>query len=116
MNLRCFFNLLLIFERVENLPAIDRRVARYYRVPLELPDLVLSKAPGTDLPNAIRIEDVPIHVYVGHPPAHPAGRPRLLQSYLDFVVSGFLAEFGHECVDAFIQSTVGFERGIHLKS
>ncbi len=105
---------LLIFDRVENLPAIDRREARYVRVSLELPDLVLSNAPGTDLPDAIRIEDVPIHVYVGHPPAHPTGRPRLLQSYLDVVLSGFLAEFGHKGIDAFIQSTDGFERGIHL--
>jgi hypothetical protein len=42
------------------------------------------------------------------------GARGLLQSYLDVVLSGVLAEFVHEGIDAFIQSTVGFEHGIHL--
>ncbi len=51
-----------------------------------------------------------LFVYVGMPPAEPAAPAKLLQSYLDAVLAGFLAEFGEAGLDRFFASTIGFAR------
>jgi hypothetical protein len=73
---------LLVFDRAENLAAIDAREARYRRVAIE--------------PGALELRnqwpaDCPIWVYVAQEelPVHPEP-PTILQSYLDAVMLGFL--------------------------
>ncbi|WP_419912886.1 gamma-glutamylcyclotransferase family protein [Hoeflea sp.] len=96
---------LLVFDRAENLPAVDRREATYDRI--RVPEAAV-RALDEDLP------DCPIYVYeartntADHDPHHP-----ILQSYLDAVLQGFLREFGRNGVHSFLDSTDGFERSVH---
>ncbi|MEM6462089.1 MAG: gamma-glutamylcyclotransferase [Pseudomonadota bacterium] len=101
-----FIDGLLVFDRLSNLPHVDKREATYDRV--EVPRERLEVL-GGDLPDCV------IYVYeaqtnaASHDPEHP-----ILQSYLDAVLQGFFREFGHQGVHDFLHTTDGFERGIHL--
>jgi 3-deoxy-7-phosphoheptulonate synthase len=77
---------LLVFDRAENLAAIDARETRYRRVALKPSDLELAATPPADCP---------IWLYVAQEelPPHPEP-PAILQSYLDVVMLGFLIEHG----------------------
>lgn len=96
---------LLVFDRAENLAAIDAREACYRRVRIELSDLETTGA----LPH-----DCPIYVYVAEEdiPAHREP-PLILRSYLDAVLYGFLTEHGDAGLARFIEETDGFEIGVH---
>jgi cation transport regulator ChaC len=96
---------LLVFDRAENLAAIDAREARYRRVAIE--------------PGALELRnqwpaDCPIWVYVAQEelPVHPEP-PTILQSYLDAVMLGFLEEHGEEGLDRFLTETRLFDLPIH---
>lgn len=97
---------LLVFDRAENLAAVDAREACYRRVRLDMAtDLdLLGPAPF----------DCPAYVYVAEDdiPLHPQP-PKILRSYLDAVMLGFLVEHGEEGLSRFIAQTEGFEVGIH---
>lgn len=98
---------MLIVDRISSLPALDQREMRYRRVPVRLGDLELDfgEAPPPDLPDDL-------FVYVGlKQPVSPRDPP-LLQSYLDVVMAGFLAEYGESGVIRFLESTDGFARSI----
>lgn len=96
---------LLVFDRIENLPAVDEREATYDRI--EVPSDAIELL-DDGLP------DCPVFVYeartntADHDPHHP-----ILQSYLDAVLQGFLREFGIDGVHSFLDSTDGFERSVH---
>lgn len=96
---------LLVFDRVENLAAVDAREARYNRVTLT-PD-ALDILDGTTL-------DCPAYVYVADEnlPPHPEP-PLILRSYLDAVMQGFLAEHGEEGLARFMAETLNFDTAIH---
>lgn len=97
---------LLVFDRAENLAAIDAREARYRRVPVDANSLELE---------ANLLADCPIWVYVAeeHLPVHREP-PTILQSYLDAVMLGFLQEHGDEGLDRFLAETHLFDLPIHI--
>lgn len=96
---------LLVFDRAENLAAIDSREARYRRVALAPDTLeIYGQWPA----------DCPIWVYVAQEelPVHKEP-PTILQSYLDAVMLGFLEEHGEEGLDRFLAETQLFDLPIH---
>ncbi len=96
---------LIVFDRAENLAAVDAREARYRRLALDIGSLeTVAPLPG----------GLPLHVYVAQTdiPAHPEP-PMILRSYLDAVLQGFLVEHGVEGVHRFLAGTDGFETPIH---
>ncbi len=95
---------LLIYDRLDHLPEVDRREATYDRVTVSL-DRLEAKGRIPD--------DCPIYIYEAHTnsAAHDPGAP-ILQSYLDAVMQGFLHEFGEEGVHGFLHSTDGFDRPV----
>ncbi|MFP1633306.1 gamma-glutamylcyclotransferase family protein [Zhengella sp. ZM62] len=96
---------LLVVDRVENLPALDRREGRYHR---RLVDRAAMPA-ASSLPEAC-----PVYVYeaMTHLPAH-RDPPRILRSYLDVVMQGFLREHGRAGLERFIAETSRFDIPIH---
>jgi hypothetical protein len=96
---------LLVVDRLENLAAVDAREARYRRLPIAAHELEAT----TGLP-----EGCPVYVYAAETtvPVHPEP-PKILQSYLDAVLQGFLAVHGEAGVHRFIVETHGFDMPIH---
>jgi hypothetical protein len=96
----CVVDGLLVFDSAANLPAIDRREARYERHVVTSEELeLLGPAPGS----------CAVYVYqaISHLPPHKE-EPRILQSYLDVVLQGFLQEHGRAGVERFIAETRNF--------
>ncbi|APH72421.1 hypothetical protein BSQ44_14435 [Aquibium oceanicum] len=96
---------LLVFDRAENLAAVDEREARYRRLPVEIEALETEEP----VPSG-----VPVYVYEADPdiPHHPEP-PKILRSYLDAVLQGFLAEHGEDGMRRFIEETEGFDTPLH---
>lgn len=96
---------LLVIDRAENLAAVDAREARYDRLALAAADLEI----GSEVDPAL-----PLYVYVAqdHVPPHPEP-PRILRSYLEAVLQGFLGVHGEAGLSRFLAETEGFEIGIH---
>lgn len=92
---------LLVFDHAKNLPALDEREARYLRVTVP-PNQLETEMPVPDR--------CPVFVYVADAdvPPHPEP-PKILQSYLDAVLQGFLGEHGEAGVRRFIEETDGFD-------
>lgn len=98
---------MLVIDRAAHLAQVDLRESHYDRVALGAADIALHDADQAETPDSC-------HVYVARPEPEGEGKPRLLQSYLDAVMAGFLAEYGEEGVREFLVTTTGFERGIIL--
>jgi hypothetical protein len=96
---------LLIYDLAENLPAIDEREARYRRHPVPLERLEAA----VSVPNGC-----PVFVYQAQDavPPHPQP-PKILRSYLEAVLQGFLHVHGEEGVRRFLEETDGFDTPIH---
>ena len=96
---------LLVFDRAENLAAVDAREARYRRH-LLAPDALEILDPGP--------VDCAVYVYVADEqlPPHPEP-PLILQSYLDAVMQGFLAEHGEAGLRRFVAETANFDTPLH---
>jgi hypothetical protein len=96
---------LVVVDRLENLAAVDAREARYRRLAVAWRELEVASA----LPARC-----PVYVYEAETtvPPHPEP-PRILQSYLDAVLQGFLAVHGEAGVRRFITETHGFDTPIH---
>ncbi len=97
---------LLVYDSLDNLPAVDRREATYDRVAVDLERLELAFA----VPDGC-----PVYIYEAHTNTapHDPGDP-ILQSYLDAVMQGFMHEFGEAGVRGFLHSTDGFERPVRV--
>lgn len=95
---------LLVFDHIDNLPAVDRREAHYDRhvvtEDMFSPDVSLPAGCSTYVYSA-RTEV----------PAHPQP-PLILRSYLDAVLQGFLAHFGEEGVIRFVEETDNWDIGV----
>lgn len=91
---------LLVFDRIENLPALDEREFNYYRRTVDPQALTVS--------NDLAV-DVPIYIYEGKPEHAPDTGHAILQSYLDAVLQGYLCEYGGEAVRRFIADTHAFD-------
>lgn len=96
---------LLVFDRAENLAAVDAREARYNRHHVRIDTLEIAAA------ETVRC---PVYVYVADEelPRH-AEPPRILRSYLDAVMQGFLAEHGEEGLTRFVTETENFDTPLH---
>ena len=96
---------LVVIDRAANLAAVDQREARYRRAAVE-PGVLETSRP---IP-----ANCPVYVYVAedHIPAHP-DPARILRSYLDAVLQGFLEVHGEEGVRRFIFETHGFDTPVH---
>ena len=99
---------MLVIDRVENLASVDEREARYDRIAISPSALEFIGEPHE------AHESLPeqLYVYVGRQRASEDRPPSLLQSYLDAVMAGFLAEFGEEGLKHFLETTIGFDRAI----
>jgi hypothetical protein len=91
---------LLVFDRLENLPAVDEREFNYHRRTVDPERLMVS--------NDLNL-DVPIYIYEGKPEHAPDTGHAILQSYLDAVLQGYLYEYGREAVRSFIADTHAFD-------
>lgn len=91
---------LLVFDRIENLPALDEREFNYHRRVVD--PAALSVA--TDL-----ALDLPVYIYEGKQEVAPDTDHAILQSYLDAVLQGYLYEYGREAVRSFIADTHAFD-------
>ena len=96
---------LIVFDRAENIAAVDAREARYRRVALSPGEITIAE----QLPAGL-----PLYLYVAQTdiPPHPEP-PMILRSYLDAVLQGFLVEHGEAGVRRFIAETEGFGTPVH---
>ena len=95
---------LLVIDRVHNLPAIDEREGDYLRRTIPRNEI----AHEADLP-----PDCPVYVYeIPEVPGLSFGSQRILRSYLDAVLQGFLVEHGEAAVRRFVDETEAFEIGL----
>lgn len=91
---------LLVFDRLENLPALDQRECDYLRRRIEPGSIAMS----------VELEvDVPIYIYEGKPEDSRSAGHGILQSYLDAVLQGYLREYGPDAVRQFIAETHAFD-------
>ena len=97
---------ILVIDRISNLASLDEREIRYDRVAISADDLEFTGgARPAWLPSRL-------YLYEGRPvPADP-DRERLIQSYVDTVMHGFLNEHGEAGVLRFMETTDGFGRAI----
>lgn len=95
---------LLVFDLADNLPAVDRREARYVRRDVAHATLLLDFA----IPASC-----PVYVYEAQTELPPHREPPLiLRSYLDAVLQGFLHHHGEEGVHRFVDETDNWHIGI----
>ncbi|WP_099865998.1 gamma-glutamylcyclotransferase [Pararhizobium haloflavum] len=95
---------LLVFDHIENLPAVDLRESDYQRclVPLDRLTLVDDTVPA----------GCPVYIYEADPPEDQQSVYPILHSYLDAVLQGFYREHGEEGLRAFIDGTANFQTPI----
>ena len=95
---------LVVVDRAENLPKVDEREARYDRISISVDDLDLEQD----------VEVAEFYVYLAKP-VHLRpndGTYRILQSYVDAVMQGYLIEFGRAGLERFVSHTHGWDQNI----
>jgi hypothetical protein len=96
---------LLVVDRAENLAAVDAREARYRRVSVPHEALEMARPVPAGCP---------VFVYMAEEHIRPHSEPpKILRSYLDAVLQGFLDVHGEEGVRRFIADTHGFDTPLH---
>jgi cation transport regulator ChaC len=90
---------LLITDYATSLASLDEREALYSRVDLQADDLHHHDDPVDTDDRFLYVAD--------EPPAQ--GEARILRSYLDVVMQGYLQHYGEEGLQRFMQTTVNFE-------
>ncbi len=95
----------VVYDRADQLAAVDARECDYDRRLVQPPDLVIRP----DAP--VR---TPVYLYEGRRDREitEARRAPILQSYLDAVMQGFLAVHGESGLERFVAETEGFETTI----
>ena len=95
----------LVVDRAENLAAVDAREARYIRRAIDRAQVeLLGGVP----------DGLPLYVYTADEALPPhAEPPRILRSYLDAVMQGFLALHGEDGLRRFIAETESFDIPVH---
>ena len=97
---------MLVIDRYENLPALDARETHYQRVPVSADALSIED----NRFNLSNFKADQLFVYVAD--HFDDTKPPLLQSYLDAVMSGFYEHYGSTGLQAFLSTTIGFDRKI----
>jgi len=95
-----FLDGLLVFDHVDNLPALDIREAGYDRHQLGADEIETER----DVPAGC-----PIYIYEGMALARPDLRHAILHSYLDAVLQGHHLIYGIDGVDRFLSTTGGLD-------
>lgn len=101
---------LMVRDFARNLPALDEREIRYDRQLLER-----SALREADVENQTeKSSELAVNIYVAKqlPPVEQPEKSRILRSYLDAVMQGYLKKFGREGLERFIQTTDNFDIGI----
>jgi hypothetical protein len=100
----CDLHGIVVFDRLAHLEEVDRREALYgrHRIP--------TGGIEFETQDAWAAAPEEIFVYVADQPADPGEDSKLLQSYLDAVMAGYLREFGEPGLRHFIETTIGFDR------
>ncbi|MEM7462048.1 MAG: gamma-glutamylcyclotransferase family protein [Pseudomonadota bacterium] len=97
---------MLILDQRENLDEIDIREKGYDRHRLDPNQLDF----GADVGQIMLPRD--LFIYVGKSDPDDRQNSKLLQSYLDTVLAGYLSEYGSAGIEHLLETTVGFERDI----
>lgn len=95
---------LLIIDRTENLPEIDERERNYERRALGRNDIEIDRTMSVGYP--AHVYEVPGNDKLSF------NDQKILRSYLDAVLQGFLAEHGEAAVWRFVEETEAFDIGI----
>ncbi|MEF2072742.1 gamma-glutamylcyclotransferase family protein [Consotaella aegiceratis] len=92
----------VVYDRADHLPAVDEREAGYTRRRVDPAAVDIEALPAPD---------VPLFIYEANRNEPDAADLdcRILQSYLDAVLQGFLALYGEDGVRRFVDETEGFE-------
>jgi len=93
---------LVITDHASSLPSLDEREALYTRVTLDASDLRYHDAPAETSDQFLYQADQPI--------AH--NDAKILRSYLDVVMQGYLHHFGESGLHRFMQTTINFDCAI----
>lgn len=96
---------MLVIDRLENLPAVDVREHRYRRVEIAAADITFY-GQGPEI-------DHPLYVYEADYEADETAESRIIRSYLDAVMQGFLREFGQAGLKRFVHETAEFHMPLH---
>ena len=96
---------LLVIDRQENLAAVDAREICYLRRLVTPHELEVAGAVPNGCPVYVYEADVEL-------PLHPEPS-KILQSYLDAVLQGFLSVYGETGVRRFLADTIGFDTPIN---
>lgn len=91
---------LLVFDRIENIAALDEREFNYHRRTIAAEAITTA----VEIPSG-----VPVYIYEGKAEIAPDTGHAILQSYLDAVLKGYLLEYGETAVGDFIRSTHAFD-------
>ncbi len=92
---------LLVFDHIDNLPAVDLRENDYHRRTVGEGDVTLRSDQT--------LAGMPIYIYEADPAPMPDAVYPILQSYLDAVMQGFLREHGEAGLADFIATTGNFD-------
>lgn len=94
---------MLITDHLSSLPALDERESLYSRVELNAEHLYLHD-------DTMNTTEEFLYVADKHPANHNA---RILRSYLDVVMQGYLHHYGMEGLSRFFTTTQNFDLEIH---
>ena len=96
---------LLVIDSAKNLPALDRREGRYHRRRIDSSSITCAHALPSGCPVYVyeAMSDLPVH----------RDPPRILRSYLDVVMQGFLHMHGRAGLERFMAETSDFHLPIH---
>jgi hypothetical protein len=97
----CEIDGLVVFDHIDNLPAVDLRENDYHRR-LVAPDAL--RRGGDAMPS-----NCPLYIYEADPPEDGHDSYPILHSYLDAVLQGFHREHGEAGVREFVLHTENFD-------
>ena len=94
---------LLIIDRIENLPDLEKREHGYQKMPLSVGDF------NIDNNEMEALSELLIHTHISPKLADGRNQLSILRSYLDVVMQGYYREYGEAGLGKFMASTNGFE-------
>ena len=98
----CRIDGLLVIDRAENLPALEKREHAYQKISLDAVEMDLDKTVLKEY------GEVLVHTHVSALIADTGKSLSILRSYLDVVMQGYYREYGEAGLEQLMQSTKGF--------
>lgn len=103
---------LVVTDFARNLPALDERERNYKREELPVSSLTIPDNQKNAEFDGIKSPKAQIYVATQKPEYTASNESKILRSYLDAVMQGYLNNFGREGLLRFIETTDNFEIGI----